>query len=286
MKKSVYVVLLISVIFFIGIISAEVPITVKTIPDHDVRLTIYESGSSTVVDTYKVTTTGTDTVTSSYKGGASSIRIIVFVSIFGKKVTSKIFDDLSTSDEIILEVYPDNYIPNEIDNNISINNDSVQNNTLLELDNDTLVVDPSIILDDTQTPTDDINLEKVEGTGLVTDQNKSTFKLSNMMYYIIGGVFILAIIVFLVVKVASKKKSIYDDYEAPHQQIKIRKLSEIHKEEKSTESIRKEITEAEEKLRKAQEQLNIVKNQDKIKEAESRLERDRRELEELRRGRR
>ena len=159
MKKSVYVFLLVvSVIFFIGIISAEVPITVKTIPDHDVRLTIYESGSSTVVDTYKVTTTGTDTVTYSYKGSASSIRVIVFVSIFGKKVTSKIFDDLSTSDEIFLEVYPDNYIPNEIDNNVTINNDSVQNSTILELDNDTLVVDPSIILDDTKTPTDDINL--------------------------------------------------------------------------------------------------------------------------------
>ncbi len=198
------------------------------------------------------------------------------------------FEDLPTNEEIILEVYPDNYVPAQ-DTEVTQNDPVVaQNNTELILDeNNTVEVDPSLILDEEEKPTSDINLEKVEGTGLVTGQNKSSFNVPNLAFYIIGGVFIVAILVFFIMKTASKRKNIYDDYDDSHKEkIKVRKLSQIHLETKNTEGIRKEIAEAEEKLRRAQEQLNIVKNQDKIKEAEAKLERDRHELDELRRGRR
>ncbi|PIN90010.1 hypothetical protein COU57_04830 [Candidatus Pacearchaeota archaeon CG10_big_fil_rev_8_21_14_0_10_32_14] len=292
MKKSVLnVSLILLVVFLVGVVSAEVPITVKTIPDHDVTITVYQGDSSEVFDIYKTNTSNSDTITYQYAGSASTLRVIVFVSIFGKKVTSKVFKDLSTSSDINLEVFPDNYVPTEVVSNSTTDTNSsiiiVSNNTELTIeDNDTVVVDPSVVIDDSQKPNNDINLEKVGGTGLITGQNKSSFLMSNMTYYIIGGVLLLAIAIFLISKRVSKRKSVYDDYEPPQSQIKVRKLSDIQKETKNTGSIKKEIEDAEMRLRKAQEQLNIVKNQDRIKEAEDRLERDRRELDNLRSGRR
>ncbi len=87
MKKRVNVILiLVSLIFLIHFISAAVPITVKTVKGHDVLLTIYEGESTQVYESKKFPMIETNSIEYSYTGIAKSLRIIVFVSVYGQRV--------------------------------------------------------------------------------------------------------------------------------------------------------------------------------------------------------
>ena len=95
------------------------------------------------------------------------------------------------------------------------------------------------------------------------------------LYYIFGGVLALGILFFGFKFIKKRKPSLKN--------IKIRKLSDLKPKKDETEED-KRITDAEEKLKQAQEEINSLKNQGKIKALEEKMEADRKELQRLKEG--
>jgi len=127
-----------------------------------------------------------------------------------------------------------------------------------------------------------VEKEKEDGkiTGAVVDAGKTIFT-SKTFYYIIGGVFILGVLFFIVFMAKKKlkgKKGHYVDF-------KIKRDKDDDKKEELDEKIEthdKRLEDAEKKLEEAKEELDDIKSRkSKLQEARERFERDKKELEKL-----
>jgi hypothetical protein len=98
----------------------------------------------------------------------------------------------------------------------------------------------------------------------------------NKWLYISLGAIALLIAGYFLLKNVKKKPS-------ASKEIKIKKLSDLHKEkEEKIDDSKQIIEDAERKIKEAQDEIRKLKNQDKIKEVEKRMLEDQRELRKLR----
>ena len=113
MKEKGLIVIFLFVLFFIpGIIATNTPITVKTAVNHDVTISIYRVGGSDLAARYKGSAGENGTFYTVYNSSDNNnVRIIVFISKFGKKVITQNFDDVNVGSALVFDVYPENYQP-------------------------------------------------------------------------------------------------------------------------------------------------------------------------------
>lgn len=251
-------------LFVISVVSAEVSeIKVKTAPRLEVQLVTFDSESVEFVEFEKFTgfsdQYGNITFNFDADSEVSNFNIVVYIYDYDKKVASKKFsENYEPGESISLKLFPTGYeiidtpsedevIANEtLENNVTTNESTISAELLSEGNKE-----PGI-------------------TGLVVDK-----VFNKTIAYVIIGVFLLAAVVFFVVRTRKRllgKKGII-----------VRKLSELtQNNEEKKDDYQGSIEEAEKKIKEAQGEINSLRNQSRIREAERKLQQDQADLRRLR----
>lgn len=102
-----------------------------------------------------------------------------------------------------------------------------------------------------------------------------------IVFYVIGGLVLVAILGFVVARGMNRRKS--SGVGSEPKQIKVTKLSDVKKEQKDDDEDPR-VKAAEEKIKEAQIELKKIKNDEKVKAMEKKIEEDRERLEKLKAG--
>lgn len=240
-------------VLFLSIVSAtQTPITIKTIPNHEVQIAIHNPSSEgfQLYDRFDVMSDIYGDVSVNYSSEVEDFKIIVFVKSYGETVLNKKYNQVFEAGEpVVLELYPDDYVPivapeiSKVEEvNVSVN-DSVE----------------EVLLDVPVERKDKLTGFAVFDSGLFT---------SPTLYYILGGVVVVLVILVLFFKRGKRE-------EVPQQRdIVIRKLSEVQAERAQEQAKEKSeaLRAAEIRLRSLQEEVSkLRKDDDKIRETEARI---------------
>lgn len=261
--KRCLVALTLVVLFVLPIVaSIKTDIIVKTAPNHDVMFSFYDPVQDELINRTKSVSSIDETASTSFENNGGEFDIIIFISKFGEKVLTEKFSGQETGGELVYELYPDNYIP-----------------LSEQIPEESEVVIEEQNITEEQNLTEEIIISKENEdtplTGLSTVEGNKTF-IPSVVYYVIGLVFIMGVVIFLVSKMVMRRKNSSEPRE-----IKVTKLSEMNK---GPVTLSQEIEEAERKIREAQASINKLKNEEKIKIAEAKMRKDKEELDALKRG--
>jgi hypothetical protein len=287
MNKSVFAVL-IFVLMISGVFAINTDIYVKTVSNHDVQISVYDTDASSfsMAESFirKSDIYGDVKVTFSNPTGIDNFGVIVFVKRYGKTILNEKFEEYAVGDDVYVEVLPPGVEPLKTPGLVELNesNESVISNESSD----------DIILNESMNVTSENETESnIKPTVITLDLTGwavfgSTI-LSNSIYYIIGGVVVFLIIVFFLIK-KKKKKKVRIDKEGSiiNKEIRVRKLSDVIKEREEENSKVKSdaLMEAERKLKEAQSEVLRLKSDDQIREAERKLREDEETLRRLRGG--
>lgn len=124
-----------------------------------------------------------------------------------------------------------------------------------------------------------------EITGKIVRGIFKDINASRIIYYIVGGFALIAIIGFITARRIIARKGEGDGFQE-QKSFKIKKLTQLQAEQKEEAKMgdSDRIRAAEEKIREAQAELNRIKNDERIKEMEKKIEEDRQRLERLKAG--
>ncbi len=126
--------------------------------------------------------------------------------------------------------------------------------------------------------TEEENQEAAAIAGNVISDEENDGGLSKILYWAFGVLILAGIVGFVMGKVIRARRVKLGLASPKESKFKLKKGKEEGYEYK------KQLEDAEKKLKEAQSEINKVKNQDKIKDAEKKLDKDREDLEKLRRG--
>jgi len=301
-KKTVIAVLL--VLFLVmPVVFADTTINVNTLPNSDVILKTLDpnprEGESNLLEYFRDTSDKNGKVSFQSITKKLLIDIVVIVEKDGvrKKINGKTihkFEEKITGGVINLEVKEKPPEPepevNETEVNKTEKNETEETNETtgnmvdvnVEVTNETKETEEQKE-PETKTNTTQIKEEKTGITGAVVSGTKAVVT-SKITYYVIGGIFILGVL-FFVIFIARKKlkgKATYIDFK-----IKNNKDSVEDKKDELDDKIEihdKKILKIERTIEEAKKELDEIKNRkSKLQEARERFERDKAELERLER---
>ncbi|MDP2628967.1 MAG: hypothetical protein Q8P15_03665 [Nanoarchaeota archaeon] len=234
-------------------------INVKTIPDHEVQVSISKAGTAVyeaIVPSVKTQSDEYGKASFNFSFTEEKYNLAIFIKKDGEKVNEKRLNDLITGEDQDINLVPEGLqglIPIREKNlsvvveNVSDENISAEDASIESVENETVLVDKN----DTGISIKSIGLS-------VLDKGKGFFS-GKVFYYVLG-----IVVVGLFVLVAKRK------FNMPRG-IKITKLSELGSDDRS--SRRDDIEDAERRLKEAQDEVNKLKNGNKIKKLEEELDR-------------
>ncbi|MFH1801485.1 MAG: hypothetical protein ABH804_01485 [archaeon] len=260
MKKAVMC--FIFMMLAVQVVSSTITnINVKSIPGHEIQMTIIDS-SSTVLERFSGVTDEYGDVFFEYNSAKPTFDIILCLredeeTIFGPK---KFIENYLAGENLYLEFAPSWFKLIETPELV------VNETNLTELLNETV----DILLEE--------NISEEKSSVLSGYFISGTEGILKYKYYIFGVVFFL----FLVFFIFKTKK--YIKVEKQPREIKVKKMSDLRREKEEDVQRSKDLEEAERRLREAQEEVNSIKNKDKINEIKKRIVEEQQELIRLRKG--
>jgi len=254
-KKSIM--FLVLVCFMTSFVYAA-QIEVTTAPYQEVFVTLYKS--TPLQDGEKVSGEADKNGKFVANLDVSQSTFDVFVSIRWAKETKahERFDGLSSSELNEIELYPHGYIP--------------KNNVVVDVP---VVEDPDVTedVDDEQSEEDAVDATLGEGdsapaTGIAGNViSENLGKISSKTYYIFGGVILVGLALFLLMRSSIGRDAAFRNY---------KKLSKGE--------IDKEFADAKSKISDAERELEEVKKKEKIMDMENKLKKQMEELNNLKKG--
>jgi hypothetical protein len=205
----------------------------------------------------------------------SKFDLTIFVKdiLTDDKVASKILKNQVTGEDLYLEVVPEGFNIIETPSNNASDNLTLSSN---------LTDNTSLAEDNLSLGTEQKNKHNFTLSGLFVFENKS--KSEKIVFYIIIGVVLLLVILFIIFKLYKRRVSAGLYGKKPSNNIHVKKLSEWKEErrEKYPQDYEKIVRDAQRKVDEAQRELSQIRNKDKILEAERKVQQDREELRRLR----
>ena len=235
-----------------GVQAVDVPITIKTLPNHDVDIYVLDNSESYyLIQSFHKTADSNGDLSVLLNTEKSQVKLDVRIEYAGIKVASEKFQDIPTAQEITVELPVIEKPMNTTETNESITNESITQ------------------IQTTENVTETNETENPSVTGFAISE--ISFIENKKTIYIILAAAIALIVIFMFI-FRSRKKS-----------LKLKGL-DFKPDRSSVQPDAAMITQLEEKINNAQKELNYMKNQEKITSAEKRLRQDQEELEKLRRG--
>ena len=274
MKRGLIVSGILTLLFLFAVstaIAADTYITVKTEPNADVAIRVQDVDYKKEYENFQKISDADGRATAIFSQDIGKISLYIQVKKDGKIIDSGKFDD-------------DNYITG---NPININmkeepvvesveetiNETTSANTTEELipeeTPETTDRNATETTEEDREPTEETSsLGKITGAAVSNIKSAATSKTT---YYIVGGIFVIAVLFFVVMVMRKKIGS-------KNENIKVTKLSERI----SSDRDEKAIAGAERKIEEAKKELEEIKNKKgKIKEVQERLKKDQEELRRL-----
>lgn len=267
MKTQTLGVLLVLVLLMLPMAAAiSTEINVKAPLDRSVTILVVNPSDKgyQLYDSYHLDSGGIGKVTASYTGTQEKVGIRVIISDNGVKELNWLFGDFGTGSPLYLQAIPD-----------AISNDYTALETVTTA-NETAAANET----NTTSENDVTTLEENASTGSSFSFGAISgfatrvkgYIFSTTAYYILGGLILVGIIIFLVRRgTFSNISSIFN--RPPHMSSGVR--------DGNTEKI---LRDAQDKIKEARSQIALVRNARKIEEAKRMLEEDKQRLESLMRG--
>lgn len=286
MTKRLLVILILFLLVIPTILALD--INIKTLSNHRISIIIREAEKLTSLESFhKDTGDGNVLVTSLVN--KPEIDLIVTLKKDGVNILNQKFESISTAKPINIDFIPGSIelILGEPESAVNETNETEENLTETAGTNVDVSVEVTNESEETETteettPTTETQTEEVEGekgkgiTGAAISGIKSV-ATSKITYYVIGGIFILGVLFFVVFIVKKKLK-----FKGGHYiNFRIGNTNET----KISTSHDKRLAEAEKKLEEARKDLDYIKNRkSRLEEVRKRFEQDKKELERLERG--
>ena|SRR3989344_3947217 len=250
---------LVFVLLALPFVLGATDIKVKTLPGYDVHVNFAQTGDTySLVKSLNLGKADNDGLAAGVfdEGGNTEVNAYVQISVNGEKVLFEKFEDVATGSPVYFTLTEDEASVDYIESEVEENATEVVNETVEEVVNETV----------------EEVVEKDEAiTGSVVDDGSGT-GIPKFVYYIIGIIVIAVILVFFVVGRLNHRGKL-----AGTSGMKLAKVS-------APTDYGAKLTEAENKIKAAQEEISRLRNQNKIAEMEKRIEKEREELERLKRG--
>ncbi len=258
------------------VVATETEIKVKTVPFSEVHLSVINPASEKfyAYRVYRNETNAYGDALFTHESSHSEFDINIIVKRLGDKIyNERLNTTYSAGQDIYIEIPIEGYTlfetPNETSETNSSNN-SIENSTSTNSTNSTVSTNATNSTNQTNSST--------SITGNAVSENSSDNKNSSNTLYYIAGVIILLIIIYFWFKR-------YDYEKTPKIKIKKMDKSEVQQKsdtpEKKDSSVGNLIQDAEERIKKAQSEINTLKKQQRMKEIRERMERDKEELNNL-----
>jgi hypothetical protein len=254
MKKRL---LLIFIALFLvsGVIAVDyisTQIIVRTDPDSNIYLQIYDPDVNRMIGSFNTTTDNEGTITLFFRSILRNLSFDVDVSKDGSFVKTRNFSGYTAGEPVFLDLNEELIIEN-----ISLN-ETIEENITEEVEENATEENGTVLTG--------MAIEESKGLGNIT--------IPNYVYFIIAGI-VVAFLVAMSVVARLKIRKTPDQY-------KVTKLSDKQKENEVKETENKKLEEAEKKLREIQEEIEMLKSKDsKIEEARRRFEEAKADLEKL-----
>ena len=270
------------VVFFLlmQVVSAtDTPIKIKTMPFHEVQLTIFDPEVISSLSIFERFIGFSDMYGDAvflFSSDESSFGAAVFIKKDNVKIISKEFSGPYTSGEpLYLELAPSNFELIETPTDKTVNqseNQTLVNETAINTNNSAEIV----TLENTNVAGESNNLTMI---GLAISGSEGIF--SPPKVYFLMGIAGIIILYFLInfFKIRRLKEP---------KEIKVTRLSELQERRKydSQKTDRERIEEAEKKIIEAQEEIKMIKHAERINDVKKRIIHDEKELIRLRNERR
>lgn len=265
--KKVSLALVFAIVIIINFVSAiETPITIKTLPNHDIFISVAEPTESyfQLIEMFKVFSgdKGNQTVIFS-KDQYDEVRVIVIVKDFDGNNVFRNSEIYEIGKPITIRLLPDYWIDennNETpDGNITREGTNATNSTR-EIEN---------------------NTSTITGRTISNSNEKSIFDINKKtIFIIIGVVFILVALLLLTTRFAAifRRDPAYNYKPIKPDMKEIKPDATFKNQNMDFDS---ELSAAEIKIKEAEETINKIKNRKKIEEIEKRMEEEKALLEKL-----
>jgi hypothetical protein len=273
--KKIFFCLFILIFSFQLINATETNITVKTVPFKNINLIVLSS-SLEVYATFNKDADKYGDASFVFSSDKSFFDVTIFVKDFelNKKVAYKKLEYQKAGENIYAEVIPEDFtiIETPLEENENSNLDLVE-----KADTE---FNENISLNNSLIPLQEESRTKsrLSGNAIFGEDNN----LRNTLFYIFGGMILLLVAFFLIKRIRNRKKS-----NRKNKEIKVKKLSELRKEEKISNSkdfskdYSKLFENTQKKLEKTEQELNKLKNSERIREIERKISREQQELRKL-----
>ncbi len=275
MKKEILITLLIIAILSTLSSAATTTITVKTLPSSRVEIYVLDSSEAYYsIQSFFKDSGGSGEVSVVHTSDLNKFDIKLIIKRFNVKVYSETHEDFEAGNPVTLYalVSPENetqQTPTET-NTTQINETSQQQTNITE--NTTETITNAEIFEGEQETTLKEEESSQPATSFAISENFK--KISKKVYYVIGIVILVAVVLFVGISVARRMRVPSD--------IKITKMSEKMQQMKASQAeVNPELKKAEDKLRKAQDELTRVMNREKISAIERKMDDLRKDLEKL-----
>ena len=262
MKKEGIILVLFLIILMPLALSLD--INIKTMSNHKIDLILREAGKLISKDSFVNKDTGEGEVLLTSSADISEVDLIVNLKKDGKIILNKKFESITTNNPININFYPDG--------EIGIVDDFEKEKEINTIPEEEITENPAenlsekVVEEESAESIKKENIGESKILGALISNTKDVF-VSKTTYYIIGGIFILGVLVFIVF-IARKKISNRGD------NFKVRKLSDSGYDQR--------LLNAEKNLDSARKELDDLKNREKrLMEARERFKRDEEELKKI-----
>jgi hypothetical protein len=270
------IIVLIALLLILPLASAATTIKIKTLPSHDVFISVWDVNFETQYAPPKKSVATLDgDAQYIYEGTRSPFGVLVIVKAFDIQKYREEFGPFNTGGVVQLpNLLPDDYEPPEGNDDVVTDNstdDDSDDDTAIDNSTDDDSEDNDTIVDDS---TDNQNATE-EDWGSFTEI--FTGDTAKIIYYIIGAIFIIAmvalIVIFILTRVRRPKPIQYG--------MEPVKFTEKPKPQPSGD---KYLDSIEKEIENIDRQIEQYKKRNRLEEAQKRLEEKKRVLEKIKRG--
>ena len=279
MVKKIFFSLAVFFLLMQVVSATDTPIKIKTMPFHEVQLTIFDPEVTSSLSIFERFIGFSDMYGDAvflFSSDEPSFGAAVFIKKDNLKIISKEFSGPYTSGEpLYLELAPSNFELIETPTDKTVNqseNQTLVNETAINTNNSAEIV----AIENTSIAGESNNQTMI---GLAISGSEGIFSPPKVYFFMgIAGIIILYFLInFFKIRGLKEPK-----------EIKVTRLSELQERRKydSQKTDRERIEEAEKKIIEAQEEIKMIKNAEKINDVRKRIIHDEKELIRLRNERR
>ena len=267
---------LFSLLLIVNFVSSlDTIVQVETYPNHKLELNFLKASPLQNLETFRVNSDAQGKAEIKFSTTQNFFDINAFVKSGTEVLVHYRFNEVTAGENVLLKLYKDNQ---EIVKGIEIATNTTLNNTSANSTNsaNTTTQNDSVIENDTAPS--NAGITGLAADDIPTGEGVSDSPFGRNLYYVLGAIILIAIIVFVVFKI--RKKS---SWTGPSD-VKVRKLSDPHGEKEKMSNYTKAIEDAERKINEAQAEIRKIKNQDRISEMRKRIDKEQQELRKLEKG--